>query len=294
LDGLEPVSREDRKNPPEVLARMIERGERIDDFAALSENRGYFREARAPHGKPVLVHLMIRAPDRQTAERMDWPHGEMMLLVNARNKREPFGGLAVNVHFDKGERGAAADRRKLFAIRVEDGDEAGLIRQQIGIEAERFVAGRLLYYGDEAVNKRLRKYGYAPEEVDPDEIFGRLAFLKGKIDPSLLAKEGVRLLLREEQQLVVYATPAQLKRLKRAGVVVPDRIPREPRPRQVRVFLAAREDLRGAAPFLTDYFTINPDKESGGFVALGAAWDGEIDALREQGYTIEVVPEGGH
>jgi len=185
------------------------------------------------------------------------------------------------------------DKRQLFRIEVEDADEAGLIEQQLGLKPERIMGGMFYYYGDDKLNKRLAEYDYRPEAVDPNEVFGRLAVVKDVRDEKALREMGVRILLREETHLIIHATPVQLRRLTDAGYAISDSVKGEPRPRMIRIHVAREKDLLDVTPYLSDYYSLDSDEKSKGYVIHGTAWDDMIDDMRSEGYTIEFVKDGG-
>jgi len=99
--GFELVRRAPLKNLKFDEQHALLRGEKINAFARLAEERGVFAQVAAPKGKPVRVRVIIQAPDKRAAAAMDLTKGEHLLIINVADEKGPFGGLALNVIFRK-------------------------------------------------------------------------------------------------------------------------------------------------------------------------------------------------
>jgi hypothetical protein len=94
-EGFEPVKPLRLKNmgPEESpLQAGVEREANV----RLLGDRGTLHGIRLPNGKPILGRLIIRAPGRAVIAPTSATR-DNLLLVNARNAKEAFGGFALNV-----------------------------------------------------------------------------------------------------------------------------------------------------------------------------------------------------
>lgn len=294
MEGFRRVERRPLKNLPLDEELALQRGEKILEYARLQGERGRLEGIAAPRGEPVLVNLAIRAPDRRTAERMERLDADQLLVVNARNAKDAFGGFTINVKLRKRPddgNGIGRAEPRFFRIQIEDALEARLIQQELKLVPVRVAEGAFYYYGDEAINKRLRAIGYRPAAVDPNQVLSRMV----RIDRDGSEKEvrdlGARVMLRESDHWVVRGTLSQIRALSRLGYRVREIGDREPRPREVRIRVPDVEHIRGLAPLLADIY--GEQARGDELEVFGAAWDDMIDKIRDQGYSVEVLPPPG-
>jgi subtilisin family serine protease len=73
------------------------RGEKVYAYSRLLEKEGLLKNIQAPKGEPVRVKLVLQAPTREKARKLDNIGRERMLIINANNEKGAFGGLTLNV-----------------------------------------------------------------------------------------------------------------------------------------------------------------------------------------------------
>jgi len=295
IDGFKPIKKNfmaGREWKDEELA--LQHREIKYDYLRMTKGRGILGGIATPRGKPVLVSLMIKAPSKRVAEKMKWIKRDQLLVINAVNEKGAFGGLTLKVNLDRGRDDIEKPKRQLYQIKVKDAIEAGLIKQEIGLVPERFQNGEFYYYGDRELNNRLREFGYEPAETDPNELIHKYIIVKVK-DPKIeLQKAGLRVLRHRDQDWIVQATPKQIRFLEKAGYTIIKDVPGEEiRPRQVKIYLGNKQDLREVAPFLDDYYNISYNEKRGLYVVTGAAWEDMIGELRKKGYSVVYDTNGG-
>jgi len=176
-----------------------------------------------------------------------------------------------------------------FRIDVEDATEAGLVEQQLKIRPVLVRDRWLYYYGNEETNELLRKYGYEPMRMNPEDVLTRVVRVIHKGDEEDLSKAGVTILLREHAYWIVRATSTQLQLLGRLGYQVEKLGLREPRPRQVRIVVSLREQVAEVGAHRVDIYS--SAKSERGYVILGGAFDDSIDELRAAGFRVEILAD---
>jgi hypothetical protein len=179
--------------------------------------------------------------------------------------------------------------QSLFRIDVEDAIEAGLVEQQLKIRPVLIRDRSLYYYGNEETNEQLRKYGYEPMRMNPEDVLTRVVRVTHKGDEEGLSKAGVTILLREHEYWIVRATSNQLQLLGRLGYQVEELGHREPRPRQVRIVVSRREQVAEVGAHRVDIYSAA--KSERGYVILGGAFDDSIDELRAAGFRVEILAD---
>ena len=179
--------------------------------------------------------------------------------------------------------------QSLFRIDVEDAIEAGLVEQQLKIRPVLIRDRSLYYYGNEETNEQLRKYGYEPMRMNPEDVLTRVVRVIHKGDEEDLSKAGVTILLREHEYWIVRATSTQLRLLGRLGYQVEELGRREPRPRQVRIVVPHREQVAEVGAHRVDIDSAA--KSERGYVILGGAFDDSIDELRAAGFRVEILAD---
>ena len=292
-EGFVPVKRIGFKNLPVEEEWAEKRGERIEAYVRLDAERGLLRGIAAPEGKPVLVNLFVRAPSRRVAEQMKQIGGDQLLVINARNQKGVFGGMALRIHLKdlKIPQEEPKEERPLYFIKVDDAVEAALIEQQLQLKPVMIRDGLFYYYGDERLNARLREFGYEPGVAEAGEVFERYVCVSRTDDENPLLEAGARILLREQEYWLVMATTNQLRTISRLGYKIRAVSERELRPRIVRIYVQKKEEVGEIAKLLSDIFSIEPEEQM--IAVYGAAWDDMIDKMRARGYSVEIKPDGG-
>lgn len=176
-----------------------------------------------------------------------------------------------------------------FRIDVEDAIEAGLVEQQLKIKPVLVRDRSLYYYGSEETNELLRRYGYEPVRMNPEDVQTRVVRVIHKGEEQDLSKAGVTILLREREYWIVRATLTQLRLLGQLGYKVEELGRREPRPRQVRIVVSRREQVAEVGAHRVDIYSTA--KSERGYVILGGAFDDSIDELRAVGFQVEILAD---
>jgi len=176
-----------------------------------------------------------------------------------------------------------------FRIDVEDATEAGLVQQQLKIRPVLVRDRWLYYYGNEETNELLRKYGYEPMRMNPEDVLTRVVRVIHKGVEEDLSKAGVIILLREHEYWIVRATSTQLQLLGRLGYQVEKLGLREPLRRQVRIVVSRREQVAEVGAHRVDIYSAA--KSERGYVILGGAFDDSIDELRAAGFREEIIAD---
>lgn len=289
--GFEIIKKPPLKNMPIDEEKAMKRGEFIPAFVKLLGKQGILRGIRAPGGKPVRVTAQIRAPGKEEAAQMRVVKENIRLVINAMNEKEVFGGLTFDIKLEKDDTPVVVKEKKLYELHVEDADEAGLIEQRFKIKFVTAVGRILYYYGDEQLNIKLKELGFEPTEADPKDVFRRIVKLTGFISKKALKKANVKILLDEGCHWIVQATANQLKALSGKGArvkkVIVDRI----RPRRVEIYITKRDQTRGIAPFMNDFYSVDHVSE-GQYVIHGTAWDDGIEAIRAKGFKVKIIKGG--
>ncbi len=184
---------------------------------------------------------------------------------------------------------ATEKSQRFLRIEVEDAIEAGLIEQQLKIKPALVRDRGFYYYGNEETNELLRRYGYEPVAVNPENVLTRVVRVTHRGTEEDLAKVGVVVILRESAYWIVRGTLAQLRLLDRLGYQIEELGRREPRPRQVRIVVSRREQAIEVGAHRVDIYSVA--KSEKGFVVLGGAFDDSIDELRAAGFKVEILPD---
>jgi hypothetical protein len=181
------------------------------------------------------------------------------------------------------------DARPTYRIQVDDADEAAIVQQEMKLDVVR-VAGRDMdFHADAAQLARLKDSDYQVQQLDPQQNTFRVVRIprRGK-EAALLQSTGVTLINREEDYWVVRASVAQLKLLRNAGYKVAP-LDHEVRPRDVRILVNEPADVQRVNEMHVDIFSARRDPK-GKIVIEGAAFDAQIDALRNARYDVTVLP----
>lgn len=187
------------------------------------------------------------------------------------------------------------DARPVYCVSVEDGEEARLLHQQLGMEILRVEGRNVLFFDTKGgVLDTLRALGYAPEPVAALQAFYRVVKVGKKGREEDLIQTGVKLINRERDHWIVRGNLTQLKLLKEQGfaIAVPDH---EPRPREVQIRVKHRGDIQRVSELHVDIYSVVGTKENG-FLIYGGAFDYQIDALKQNNFQVTIKPtleEGG-
>lgn len=188
-------------------------------------------------------------------------------------------------------------REPILAVGVGDAIEAALLEQQLRLVPVRLDGTTLYLYDRGDIRARLASLGYEPQRVNGAEVARRVVrvSLQGGAPRDDLSKFGVNVINREREHWVVTGTVAALRALAGAGYrLEPVRDP-EPRPRQVRIRARSAEDV-GKLGGIVDIYSVeragrpNEQQREGAVIVYGAAFDSQIDQVRELGMEVEILP----
>ena len=182
-----------------------------------------------------------------------------------------------------------AATQPLYRLQVADADEAALLKQELKLDVEG-VRGQDVYFrGDERTLAALKDLEYAVTPVDPRQVMSRVVrVMRRGIDEAQLLKTGVSLINREKTHWVVRATPRQLELLQGRRVDV-RALDAEVHPRQVRIVVNEPADVQRVNELHVDIYSAARSRD-GKVVIEGAAFDNQIDALRNANYQVTVLP----
>lgn len=180
-----------------------------------------------------------------------------------------------------------AQGRQLYRIEIADAEEAGLLDQQLKLKPELLRGRAFFFYGDDALNRRLRELGYQPVKEDQDEIFTQVLRVRRKGAEAALRELGALIILRETNYWVVKVNRKQARALTRLAYRVEEFGKEEPRPRLIRVTVKTREEVSQQVALLVDIDHVETAQD--GYRVLGGAFDNAIDELRAKGFKVEIV-----
>jgi hypothetical protein len=176
-----------------------------------------------------------------------------------------------------------------FRIEVEDAAEAALVEQQLKIKPAMVRDRSFYYYANEETNELLRRYGYEPARMNPEDVLIRIVRVIHKGEEEDLTRTGVTIVLREHEYWIVRATLTQVRLLGRLGYQVEELGRRELRPRQVRIVVSERTQVAEVGAHRVDIYSAS--KSERGYVILGGAFDDSIDELRSAGFRVEILAD---
>ena len=187
-------------------------------------------------------------------------------------------------------------REPILAVSVADSIEAALLEQQLNVVPVRLDGTTLYLYDRGGIGARLADLGYDPQRVNGSQVAQRTVRVsqQGAAPREDLSKFGVSVINRERDHWVVSGSLAALRALTGAGYqLAPVRDP-EPRPRQVRVLARSIEDVGRLGGIMDIYSVERADRQQqtkgGPVIVYGAAFDFEIDRIRELGMEVEILP----
>ena len=193
------------------------------------------------------------------------------------------------------------DPRPILSVQVADADEAALLVQKLGLEVVRMEGLTVFFFEDANQLPRLVELGYDLQRQNAYDVFQRVVRIDRSISEDELVANGVRIINREKQYLIVAATIGQLRVLVRSGSQIVAISGHEPRPRQVRIVVESMEDVAKIGAMEVDIYSAKPERKElidshktdrkVKIVIYGGAFDYQIDQLKEVGYSVEILPE---
>ncbi len=193
------------------------------------------------------------------------------------------------------------DPRPILSVQVADADEATLLVQKLGLEVVRMEGLTVFFFENVNQLPRLVELGYDLQRQNEYDVFRRVVRIDRSVPEAELIANGVRIINREKQYLIVNATIGQLRSLVRSGSQIVGISGHEPRPRQIRVIVESMEDVAKIGAMEVDIYSAKPEREKSiephqadrktNIVIYGGAFDYQIDQLKDVGYSVEILPE---
>ena len=194
------------------------------------------------------------------------------------------------------------DPRPILSIQVADANEAALLVQELKLDVVEMKGLTLFFFEDAEVLPRLQELGYELKQQNSYEVFRRVVRIDRSIPEAELVKNGVRVINREKQYLIVEATIGQLRALTRKNAQIVAISGDEPRPRQIRIVVDSMKDVAKIGAMEVDIYNAKPERKDSidyaqnsvdrvKIIIHGGAFDYQIDQLEKQGYSIEILPE---
>ncbi len=191
--------------------------------------------------------------------------------------------------------------RPILSVQVADADEATLLVQKLGLEVVRMEGLTVSFFENSNQLPRLAELGYELKRQNPYDVFRRVVRIDHSVQEAELVANGVRIINREKQYLIVDATIGQLRALVRNGSQIVAISEYEPRPRQVRIVVESMKDVAKIGAMQVDIYSSKPERKKSidpqqddhkvKFVIDGGALDYQIDQLKNAGYSVEILPE---
>ena len=182
-----------------------------------------------------------------------------------------------------------ASEQQVYALRIEDATEVDLLRQQIKLDIIRAQRDTVFFHAGDEQLKRLEGMGYGRAEPrnaeDVYELFGKI---QGKYNEQEIIRNGVSVVNREKDHVIVYGPISRLKALKARGYKL--LVPGDFRPREIRTTVNTQPDVQRVYNLGVDIFTVEKDSSGkGGYIIRGSAYDRQIDSIRKMNFPITIV-----
>jgi hypothetical protein len=183
-----------------------------------------------------------------------------------------------------------ASEQQVYAVRIEDATEVDLLRQQLKLDIIRAEGNTIFFHSaGDAQLRQLESMGYGRAEPrnaeDVYELFGRIP---GKYNEQEIISNGVSVVNREKDHVIVYGPISRLKALKARGYKL--LVPGDFRPREIRTTVNTQADVQWVYNLGVDIFTAEKDSlGKGGFIIRGGAYDRQIDSIRKRNFPVTIV-----
>lgn len=208
----------------------------------------------------------------------------LMLLMSCNNKEY------VNLDPD--------DPRPIFSVQVVDADESALLVQRIGLDIVRIDGHTIYFYEDSSQLHNMEEFGYEIKKENAFNIFRRVVRIDRSVPEAELIANGVRVINREKQFLIIDATIGQLRTLVRSGSQIESISVHEPPLRQIRIAVVTEEDIANIGAIGIDIYSAKSERKDQDqidtkveIVIYGGAFDYQIDLLNAAGYIVEILRE---
>ncbi len=180
---------------------------------------------------------------------------------------------------------------KVYSIKVEDATEIDLLRQQLRLDIIKAADSSVYFHAESAAMlKQLSEMGYGnPQMHFPDDVYMLYGKVVGKYTEEEIVRNGVSIINREKDHVIVYGTITKLKTLKALGYkfFVPEY---EIRPREIEVVVNTQPDIQKIYNLGVDIFTTIKDSTGkGGFIIRGSAFDRQIDSIKKMNFPVTII-----
>lgn len=192
------------------------------------------------------------------------------------------------------------DPRPILSLQVTDSQEAEILVQQLELDVIRAEGPTIYFFKDPSKLHRLAELGYAIKSENPHDVFRRVVRIDRNVSETELVRSGILVINREKDFLIVKATIGQLKALVRAGSQIVAILDHEPRPRQIRIVVDSKQDVAKIGAMQIDIYSARLQKKTSEppqpdrnipIVIHGGAFDYQIDRLKENNYSVEILPD---
>jgi len=225
--------------------------------------------------------------------------GVLLFLSGCEPKLE---GKPVNLELN--------DPRPILSVQVADADEARLLAQKLRFDIVRIEGHTVFFYEDAKLLPDFVALGYELEKKNAYDVFRRVVRINRTVPETELLTNGVRVINREKDYLIVEASIGVLRALKRNGAQMVTIQGNEPKPRPIRIVVKSTKDVARIGAMAIDIYSAKPeakkpeDKKSVDsdkvstlsdyakrkIVVNGGAFDFQIDQLKQAGYSVEILP----
>lgn len=183
-----------------------------------------------------------------------------------------------------------ASDQKVYALRVEDATEVDLLKQQVKLDVIRTQNDTVFFHvtGEDQL-RRLEGMGYGKVEPrNPEDVYELFGKISGKYNEQEIIRNGVVVVNREKDHVIVYGPISRLKALNAQGYKL--LVPGDFRPREIRTTVNTQPDVQRIYNLGVDIFTVEKDSSGkGGYIIRGSAYDRQIDSIRKMNFPVTVI-----
>ena len=185
----------------------------------------------------------------------------------------------------------ATSDKKVYSIKVEDATEIDLLRQQLHLDIVKVGAQEVYFRTDnESVLKQLSDMGYGTAKSQAlDDVYMLYGKVAGKYSEEEIVKNGLSIINREKDHVIVYGSISKLKALKAAGYKILE-LGDELRPREVEITVGTQPDIQKLYNLGVDIFSAIKDSTGkSGFIIRGSAFDSQIDSIKKMNFSVKII-----
>lgn len=178
----------------------------------------------------------------------------------------------------------------MYALRVDDATEVDLLKQQLKLDIIRTEGNTLFFHtSGDAQLRQLEGMGYGRAEPrNAEDVYQLYGKIPGKYNEQEIISNGVSVVNREKDHVIVYGPISRLKALKARGYKL--LVPGDFRPREIRATVNTQADVQWVYNLGVDIFTAEKDSSGkGGYIIRGGAYDRQIDSIRKRSFPVTIV-----